>query len=105
MPIIEPDNESADDGDSNTGNNADRDFFVKKCKRNDGDENGAIVTSTTELVTVVYLREAIHRAKCMARKAPEQIANKISRRCRWSSSFLPWVKAKGVSIKTAIHKR
>ena len=55
-------------------------------------QSGMVLTSTTELATVVYCNEVIQVAKCKARKMPERSARSSSFRLREVSSRL-WVEA------------
>ena len=63
--------------------------------------NGVVVTSTTELATLVYFSEDIQVAKCNARKKPDKSARRISFRVRILSSCQCLVSAIGARMTIA----
>jgi len=50
-------------------------FSFRKTGDNRATHNGAVVTKTTELATVVYSKEVIQVAKCEPRKTPARISS------------------------------
>jgi hypothetical protein len=64
--------------------------------------NGAVVTSTTELVTLVNSRDVTQKAKWKAKNRPERSISKIIRRSMFLISCVAFVKQKGSKIKKAI---
>lgn len=50
-------------------------FSFRKMGDNKATHNGAVVTNTTELATVVYSNEVIQVAKCEPRKTPANTSN------------------------------